>query len=359
MIRKDSHTLNRRSFLRNGAILGGSLLAAGVLGSFDSDLLGAGEHEATALTLEDTLVEAGPQIERPIPYNLETINRNGVVTRLGIMSDAHLAASDNAARSKLINAFETLAWATPGIDAFFMIGDIAYQGRDEEYAAFTEVVTEQLLTHYDTVPVMHLMMGNHDYLSSSEEHFESFFAQHAPASLLLAKQNTALSLPGVTVIKLNGAGSAEADKMDFTVNYDFLAQALDEAASNRPNDAILVMTHEPPEHMSLPLSYESGNFGQGTNLDMVELIAHYPQARLFCGHIHNPLDVPETVNTDLGFTTVHTSTVGSCFFVRNNLVDSDQDGSHGLVLDVMEDGSLVLHRLDFTEQRYFGEPVRI
>jgi predicted phosphohydrolase len=206
---------------------------------------------------------------------------------------------------------------------------------------------------------MHLLMGNHDYFTNTEAGFEQFFAEHASASHFVAEQNTVALLPGVTAIKLNAPANPEADKMDYTSCYGFLAEVLEEAATARPDDAILIMAHEPPEHMSLPLSLECGYYGQGSDLDLVELIARYPQARMFSGHLHNPLDIPEAVNNDLGFTSVHTSAVGSCFFVRNQQVDYEQNGSHGLVLDVMEDGSLLLHRINFTDVQYFGEPVAI
>jgi len=45
--------------------------------------------------------------------------------------------------------------------------------------------------------------------------------------------------------------------------------------------------------------------------------------------------------------------------VRGELVDPDQKGSQGLVLDILENGNLKLHRLDFAQQQYLGEPVLI
>ncbi len=358
MSAQEEQRVGRREFFRRGITVGAGLAAAGVLGGLGFPALGLRQQHATALTLDNTLKEKR-LINRPAANDLNIIEKSGVKTRLGILSDFHLCATDTTASDKLTHALETLAWATPGIDAFFVLGDVSYEGSPDDLSVLASPATEELLSLFSPLPVMHLMMGNHDYHKSTEAAFESFFAQHELASLFVAKQNTVAQLPGVTAIKLNGTSDPAVDKMDYTSCYAFLAQALRETAANRPDDAILIMAHEPPEHMSLPIAIECGYYGQGTDLDLVALIAQYPQARMFSGHIHNPLDIPETVNTDLGFTSVHTSTAGSCFFVRNNLVDYDQDGSHGLVLDVMEDGRLLLHRLDFTSQKYFGEPVAI
>jgi hypothetical protein len=387
--------ISRRDFTRVGALASAAAITSYftnsiAFGAVDSASdankaaagLGEGDGRAAA---------AGPERgreRRDVHANkaaLTTISPDGVATRLAILSDAHVASDDNTAIQKLETALQTLAWAAPGIDTLFMLGDVSVNGYFAELDAFAVQVakslssyspaaepdaatgvaagvepdaaepdaapTEPAATTPATAPVMHLLMGNHDCWNCEQQQFESFFAAHAFGSFFDAQQNSVAKLNGATVIKLNGADSFGVDMLDYSAAYDFLATALAEAASARPNEPILVMAHEPPENMSLPASYESGFFGQGTERDMVALIAQYPQARMFSGHIHNPLDLPETVNQELGFTMVHTSTVGSCFFVRANMVDRDESGSHGLVLDVLADGSLKLYCLDFGRQQ--------
>lgn len=355
------HTVNRRGFLFGSMAAGAGVFAAGVLGLLGSSSLGFA-RSATAFASEEG--PRGARHERPRleQYPLSEISRAGVKTRLGIVSDAHLCTYDDTALNKLTNALETMAWVTPGIDAFFMLGDATLSGLDDELDHFAVSTAESLTTYFSTeslTPIMHVLMGNHDWWNCTQTRFETAFAHHASARYFDAQQNSVALLDGTTIIKLNGTGSYEKDLMDYTEAYDFLADALEEASVNRPGDAILVMSHEPPDYMELPEDLEHGNYGQDTNLNMVALMQAYPQVRMFSGHIHNPLDMPETINDDLGFTSVHTSTVGSCLFVRGDLVDDEEQGSQGLVLDILDDGTLLLHRLDFANQCYLGDAVSL
>jgi len=313
------------------------------------------EIEGTqALPLPETLNSSWKQRRA-----LGTMGKAGVVTRLGILSDSHLCTYDNEASEKLARALETLGHTMPGIDALFMLGDVTLNGQTDELMAFASLTAESLLDNFSPVPPMHLLMGNHDYWVGNEKSFVSAFTTHTAASLFIAEQNTAAYLPGVTVIKLNGSGCYEVDMMDYTGAYTFLADALEETSANHPDDAILVMAHEPPERMGLPTSLEYGSFGQGSRFDMVALMAQYPQVRMLSGHIHNHLEIPATVNRDLGFVSVHTSAVGSSLFIQGILFDRSQKGSQGLVLDICEDGRVKLHRLDFSRQEYLGVPITI
>jgi len=347
-------TLDRRAFLRRAATFGTCLLGVGIVGSVSSNLPPLLSSHAVSFPF----ATGGPPL-RIRRTALEPIQKEGVITRLGILSDVHLCTYDNSASDKMAHALETLGRVAPGLDALFVLGDITLNGLDMELEAFSTQTSSVLQASFSTIPPMHLLMGNHDYWQGSESQFEAFFAAHPAATHFVAKQNTVTCLDGVTIIKLNGSGSYELDQMDFTGAYSFLADALVETASSRPDDVILVLAHEPPEHMSLPLSHECGYYGQGTSRDMVELIAQYPQARMLTGHIHNPLEEPSTVNWDLGFTSVHVSTVGSCLFLKGEMIDKNETGSQGLVLDIMEDKRVIFHRLDFNRQKYLGEPVLI
>lgn len=361
MNKAPKHTVTRRGFLFGGMAAGAGVLAAGVLNTLGSSTMGfAGS--ATALTPEELRRRPTQEHPRLEKYPLSEISREGVKTRLGIVSDAHVCTYDDTALNKLTNALETIAWVTPGVDAFFMLGDVTLNGFDDELDHFATHVAENLITHFSDgsmQPVMHTIMGNHDWWTCTEARFEAAFAHHANARYFDAQQNSVALLDGATIIKLNGTGSYERDLMDYTAAYDFLAQALEESSVNRPDDAILVMSHEPPDYMKLPEDLEHGDYGQDSDRNMVALMQSYPQVRMFSGHIHNPLSLPEAVNEDLGFTSVHTSTVGSCLFVRGHLVDEEEVGSQGLVLDIMDDGTLLLHRLDFANQRYLGDAVSL
>lgn len=354
------HTITRRGFLYGAVVAGACLLSLAELDAIDRVFAKPRRQDENELLSFDP--EHHPHRgrgDRPGRTALFTISNEGVRTRLAIISDVHLCTYDDAAVNKLEKALETLGQVAPEIEHFYVLGDISLNGYGSELELFASFAAEKLSASFPSAPVMHLLMGNHDYWNGDEVQFERIFADHASSSLFAAKQNTVSLVDGATIIKLNGPGSYESDIMDYTVAYDFLAGALEEAAAERPDDAILVMAHEPPAHMRLPEPYESGHYGLYSDYDIVKLIARHPQARMFSGHIHNPLDIRETVNNDLGFTSVHTSTVGSCFFIRGELVDRNETGSQGLVLDIMEDGSLTLHRLDFYEQEYIGDPMRI
>lgn len=363
-------TCSRRSFLRTSSAVGAGVFAAGIIGSVGPGFLKAmGSASGLPHGGHDGPDDRGghddgprghdtpaPKLERS---SLSPLSLAGVQTRLAILSDAHVCDYDLTALGKLTATLETLAWAAPGINACFLLGDVTLNGTESEMDLFATHTAEALRAGYANAPVMHLMMGNHDWLSCTEAQFESYFASHGSAQHFDGRQDTVELVGGATILKLNGSGlaCAERDVMDYTVAYDFLAEALEEAATNRPDDAILVMTHEPPMNRGLLGEHECGYYGEGTNRDMVALMAQYSQLRLFSGHIHNPLDMPETINTDLGFPSVYTSTVGSCLFIRDTVVGREETDSQGLVLDIREDGELVLHRLIFDSREYLGEPV--
>lgn len=357
--KQSTFTFSRRGFLGGGVLAGAALFAGGAFAGANLGLFDLGIRDTKPHPPDPP--PGGP----PAPHHgprgsaLTEISRTGVASRLAIMSDLHLDTKTNAAMDKYVIALQTLGWVAPGIDAFFMLGDVGLNGTDNELETFATFTAEKLQSIYRTAPLTHLMMGNHDYLEGTKESFETAFEKHRYASNFVAQQNTVTRLEGVTIIKLNGEGSPEVDVMDYTVAYDFLAQSLAEAAEHHPSDAILVMAHEPPQYMELPAYYECGYFGQDSELDMIKLMQKYPQVRMFSGHVHNNLDKGNSINTDLEFVSVHTSTVGSCYFYKGFFEDKHEIGSQGLLLDVMEDGRLVLHLLDFDTQEELGEPVEI
>ena len=350
-------TFSRRAFLGGCAAAGAGLFVAGGIAGANLDLFDLRTGEATP---PDPPPPPPPGGHTP-PLGgsaLRKISDEGVLTRLAILSDLHYTHRTPAIE-KFTVALGTLGWVAPGIDAFFLLGDVSLNGADDELEVFATETAEHLQAIYPKAPLMHVLMGNHDYWEGSQKSFEALFKNHVAASQFVAEQNTVAQLPGASIIKLNGLGSYETDKMDYTMQYDFLKQALDEASSNRPDDAILVMSHEPPLHMELPEDFECGLYGQGTSKDLVELMQRYPQVRMFSGHIHNNLDRGGSINTDLGFTSVHTSTIGSCYFYKGHLEDKKEIGSQGILLDIMEDKRLVVHLLDFDRQEQLGEPVEL
>jgi glucan-binding YG repeat protein len=308
-----------------------------------------------------------------VPYgsgSLSPVARDGAVLRLAILSDTHSGYWGDLAIQKLKSALLTYRDIAADLDGIFIIGDLTCVNTQAEIKPILEQIIQPLPSIFPNRQPLHLLMGNHDFLGSwSVSAFETTYGRYlrnyqdprhaatATAGLTAdygQRQNTLVSLKGVPIIKLCPKDSS--DNGDYKHLYGFLQQALAAAREQNGDLAkpILVMAHHPMQGLWFEEALDWGHYGVGSSQDMVELLAQYPEVIFFSGHIHNPLQLPQSINQDLGFTAIHTATAGSVFWLKGSLMEHSRNRSQGILLDLFADGTARVTRIEFGLQRYLG-----
>jgi hypothetical protein len=229
------------------------------------------------------------------------------------------------------------------------------------------------------MPAVQLSMGNHDCWHSSQEKFEEDFGTALATAQgydsdawqeldLGQKQNSLTYVAGVPLIKLapncpdNDGADDNIYLSDYTYLYDFLAEALSQAAAARPDMPIIVMAHHGFAEMPSSRDYwgyfrdseyasdtaASENDSAAGNRDLIALLSNYPQVLFFSGHVHNDLHTSDYHYAGAGFNAFACGTLGA--YIEDLDDDSIREDSQGLLVDILEDGSSVIHRLDFSTE---------
>ncbi|NLG10264.1 MAG: hypothetical protein GX562_01840, partial [Coriobacteriaceae bacterium] len=313
---------------------------------------------------------------------------NQAIARFAIVSDPHVgwgnrnSSFSSVPTQKTISAFDALATLVPDLDALLIVGDLNNLNDERERAEWSDVILPafaQSFSYREMLPSIQLSMGNHDFWWYSQQRFEAYYGGLFERILLPLgypvfgddlgqRQNTCSIIAGVSVIKLCGEEEdyeklvANAATHHYTWQYDFLKTALSEAEQRDPSLPIIVMSHHglPDLRMSKDTS---GDYGRGTQQDMIVLMREYPQVIFVSGHVHNPMTHPAVITQDHGFTCLFSGTLGSYLSdefetPRRALLKREGAQSNGMILDVFPDGSVSVYKLDFSERRLIDSPVR-
>jgi glucan-binding YG repeat protein len=308
-----------------------------------------------------------------VPYSSDTlapIPRQDAVLRLAVLSDTHSGYGGRLAIDKLNNALTAYRDIAPDTDALFIIGDLVCLNTQEEITPILEDVIRPLSSLFPDRRPLHLLMGNHDFLGNwNVNAFETTYGRYlrnyrdpsypvnsdAPLATDYGQtQNALLYLGGVPIIKLCPLNAA--NDSDYRHLYSFLAEKLALARAHNADltKPIFVMAHHPMQGAWFDVSGNYGYYGVGSSQSMVELLAQYPETVFLTGHTHVPLQMPQSINQDLGFTIVNTATAGAHLWVRNDVIPHDIAISQGILVDVFSDGKVRVTRIEFGLRRYIG-----
>ncbi|NLG09922.1 MAG: hypothetical protein GX562_00100, partial [Coriobacteriaceae bacterium] len=290
---------------------------------------------------------------------IDALPRDGAISRFAAFSDTHMGYWGELGRNKTWHALETYQALAPDLDAMFLIGDVCTKNTWEEVNHFRDGILDPLPTLFSSRPPFHLLMGNHDFIDWNIEGFEHHYgkalrAYRNPTWLASddtpleedygQRQNTVVDVGGATVIKLCGTNQLD---WDYQPCYDFLAAALERAAFEKPGHPIFVMAHHPVPGLMISDADDAGYYGEGTSRDLIALMAQYSQVIFMAGHTHNPLQIPTSIDTDLGFTAICTAMTGaSLWYAWEELEETRTNTSQGLLVDVFADGSVRMYRID-------------
>ena len=321
---------------------------------------------ATAVLASAMLTSVQPALAWDAPENTwQAASNDGVKARFFIGSDLHIGRNQDAVK-KLTNALEAFHTVDADPDAVLFVGDITNNGYESEYQTLMDTIGASELGKAGKVV---LSMGNHEYVSGNMERFKTQTGQEANQVIYYDDAGNAAETPGdtlaATVIKL----SAKNYNGDYTDQYDMVKAALEKATTKNPNAPVLIMGHHGIKDTAYVTNEWYGNYGKGTDKDMVALFKQYPQVIHFSGHSHATLEDARSIYQNDGYTAIQDGTVGAYFENESGKVDptsgasatrpaNSEVASQALRLDVLDDGTVKIYRMNLTtgEYMYVDEP---
>jgi predicted MPP superfamily phosphohydrolase len=277
------------------------------------------------------------------------LSRAGIKARFVVSSDIHTGSGYNSDK-KLENALNAFRIIDPDMDAVIFAGDITNSGSPQQYDTLMDIVNKSSLGRK-----IIWSMGNHEsYGWSNIQSAIDMFVRRT------GQEPDKVCTPGaITVITL---GSRSYDGGAYSEQYDFLEKALSDAAAKDSNSPVFVIAHHGIEDSVYATKEWYGNYGEGTDKDMVALMAKYPQVIHISGHSHATVDVPESIDQSKGFTCIQDATLGAFFENEGGSIASDGkysnypeysgEASQALLVDVKNDNSVVIRRMDLTKGKY-------
>lgn len=302
---------------------------------------------AVVMVLASVLAAPSAHAEQSATWDLP--RDKDVVARFGFGSDIHVGRDSGkygSAVDKLKNALN--AYRQSGVDAVGFSGDLTDSGQVGQY----QTLMDTLNTGTDDSEQVILAMGNHETLdagvSDSPQRFKKYTGQD---------MNKLVEVNGVDVITM---GPQNEDD-DYRADYDFLKTTLDRITSRAnydPNRPIFVLTHHGVQNTAYVTNEWYGEYGAGTDHDLVKLMQQYPQIIQVSGHSHATLEDARSIDQSLGYTSIQDGTIGAYFENESGKVDpitgtaatrpADSElASQGLLVDVYRDGTVKVHRMNF------------
>lgn len=296
-----------------------------------------------AATLLIGTMPAAMAWEAPAVDGWQEAGREGVAARFFVGSDTHIGRG--GADEKVANALDVFYQVDPQADGVLFVGDLTDSGSEAQYDRLMSIINESDLGAAGKVV---LSMGNHD-MGGGIDRFESKTGQES---------SEVLDLGGITVIKMTPVGGS-----NYTGDYDMVKAALEQAD---PDEPVIVMGHHGIRDTAYVTNEWYGNYGEGTDRDLTQLFEQYPQVIHISGHSHSTLEDARSIYQDDGYTAIQDSTIGAYFENESGKVDPvtgqastypyDADySSQALRVDVMEDGTVEIYRMDLTEGTYMYE----
>ncbi|MBP3311720.1 MAG: metallophosphoesterase [Butyricicoccus sp.] len=273
-------------------------------------------------------------------------SREGVKARFFVGSDTHIGRS--GAQEKVANALNVFYQVDPQADGVLLVGDLTDNGAEAQYDTLMSTINNSPMAGK-----VYMSMGNHDHYSGGTSRFEEKTGQ---------KASEVLDFNGVTVVKLNPSINGN----NYTNDYDLLKGALEDANTADPTAPVIIIGHHGVKNTAYVTNEWYGSYGEGTDKDMVALMEQYPQAIHISGHSHSTLEDARSIYQDDGFTAIQDSTIGAYFENESGKVDPTTGkgstypddpnySSQALRIDVLNDNTVKIYRMDLTEGAYMYE----
>lgn len=166
-----------------------------------------------------------------------------------------------------------------------------------------------------------------------------------------------ISSLAATVIKL----SAKNYGGDYTDQISMVKTALETSTAKNVNAPIIVMGHHGIPNTAYVTSEWNGTYGE-----ILNLFKKYPQVIHISGHSHATLEDARSIWQDDGYTAIQDGTIGAYFENEKGKIDpdtgknatcppDDEIASQALRIDVLNDGTVKIYRMNLTTGEYMYE----
>lgn len=280
------------------------------------------------------------------------LSRTGIKARFAVGSDIHIGSGYKSDK-KLENALNVFNTVDPNMDGVMFAGDLTDNGLESQYDTMMDIANNSELSNK-----IIWSMGNHEYYNGEEkpDAIERFITKTGQ------EPDKVVTRGGITIITL---GSQSFDGGDYSEQYDFLKNALENAVLEDPDAPIFVIAHHGVYDSAYTTDEWYGHYGVGTEKNMVALMAQYPQIIHISGHSHATVEDPRSIDQSKGFTCIQDGTLGAYFENESGKINSNgahttypeynTDASQALLIDVDTDNKVIIKRMNLTTGQYIFE----
>lgn len=278
----------------------------------------------------------------------QELPRDDVKVRFAVGSDLHIGRNDDASE-KLKNAFDAFYKVDSQLDAAVFVGDITNNGAEGEYNKLIDILNDKLTGNTKLA----MPMGNHEFNTASGA-VDRYKTAVAKLKSEVNRQDTNMNITvgdGYHIISMSAKNYAG----DYSDNYDWLKQQLEEAVAEDPDKPIFLAQHHGFKDSAYVTNEWYGSFGE-----IEELLKQYPQVIDFSGHSHATLNDPRSINQDLGFTAIQDGTIGAYFENEKGKMEGtrpadSENASQALIVEVDQNNQVTIRRMDLTSGKYIGK----
>lgn len=280
-------------------------------------------------------------------------SKDGVALRIGLLGDSHIM-SDGAQSSWMETAVDMID-TVGGVDVIGFTGDLVWQAgelSEAPYDYLNEILAEGNIsnTAEGAIPYIYAV-GNHEYLHADTNQETSAQAAALFTEKMGQSVNYHQEYNGYHIVAA-GANSYYFKWADGTFNTDeewimSEIKAIEASEDYDPEEPIFFIMHYPiTDSVHRGISTISDRYTD----EFEEFLSTRPNIINISGHTHIALQYPQTICQDLGFTAFQAPVIA-------DTVTADSAQKHQLsYIDVMEDNTVKIYKIDLTSGEYIGEP---
>lgn len=299
-----------------------------------------------------------------------TFDENNIVLSFGAISDTHVYSSttDSDAENLKTAITQLKTRSSNNLDALLVAGDCSGDGTDAALQNFQNVA-------YSNLPAstrLFAIGGNHDGADQDSQLLSKLMGNTELSNAVstctaddLAQGDYHTVIKGYHFIGMSMKGMVgDTDAYDLA----WLKVQLAAAKADDPNKAIFVTIHGPVydtiygSHMDDNYQTTAGPGSMWNDTTITSVLKDYPQAVVFSGHSHYPLN-PETSIMQTTFTQVGTASVANMsndpFYIDTGDSTNNADAfkvSQGNLVQVDKNGVIRITRCDFSQNKTIRSP---
>lgn len=286
--------------------------------------------------------------------------RGNTVSRVVILSDAHIGEAMTNAADKLKDTLSQIA-EMGGADAILFTGDMTDNGFDKEYEQLISILKDEAYAGaYDRLG---FVLGNHEYYrngykttantdaekKATVDAFNKYMSEFHTEEFGFYTENNGLDhtlvLDGVYYI---GLGERDCVGLYGSEVEEYLREQVKAAADADPTKPIFVYSH-------IGYGAIKGDSKMSVSQETADFLKNYPQIIWITGHTHYASQDAYMIGQE-DFTNIQAPTAGSKWwwyyssYGSEGLAHSNEyavEAQQGIIIEVTDTGVVIAQRYDF------------